>query len=150
MTHYLKPFFVSLLVLISLTFLGSSCSDDVKEFYGNPHNLREVTSLQTNSSSFGGAFFFLAGGISGQSHTSITVYYSWQDSTGVFINASVPWESVRRKLDPNCITPTVQFVWNRVSRNDAHQYTVRTGEVLFTCRPDQWPVSVDMSLRPTN
>jgi hypothetical protein len=125
---------------------------------GGDHQLRKLMperTTTTQQTSISGGFFFFVGGLNGSTTTSseITVTFAWQMADGAYAIDTVPLSKIRIRLDDKATAPSARFRWTTPTaftgggaRFTATWYDNLIEEVTFTCRPEDWPVSITMPL----
>jgi hypothetical protein len=155
-------------VLVLVSFLAGCCDErgdiSTRKFFGEARPMRHVIQTTSQNGSLDGAFFLFAGAVSGRTSTQSIVKFSWKNSDDTWIISSIPMERVRVKLQPNATTPTVSFgiychapagegicPADDTLESDGPQAVIDGGYVqyvTFTCRPEDWPINLQMPLEP--
>ena len=112
--------FLFMILMISCILSGCQKEDDRKrEFeqqskYGyktftGQHELRKFKIFSSTESKISGAYFLMAGSVSGGSKTQNNVTFSWKMDNGDYIISEMPLTQIKIRIDDNIKKPYVTF-----------------------------------------
>jgi hypothetical protein len=144
---------LSILLLCSVAFL--SCNNEGKEspagiMLGGEHQLRRMVESSKEESHFSGAFFLIAGGVSGGTKRMTTVTFAWQMNDGTYAISSLPIEKIRVQFDETKKVPTIKFRWRPwEERRSPQPQELMNRYVIYAvilCEESDWPIKIQLPL----
>ena len=109
--------FLFMILMISCILSGCEKEDDrtrrqfkyrYKTFTGQ-HELRKFKIFSSTESKISGAYFLIAGSVSGGSKTQNNVTFSWKMDNGDYIISEMPLTQIKIRIDDNIKKPYVTF-----------------------------------------
>ena len=109
--------FLFMILMISCTLSGRQKEDDRKrqqskygyKTFTGQHELRKFKIFSSTESKISGAYFLIAGSVSGESKTQTNVTFSWKMDNGDYIISEMPLTQIKIRIDDNIKKPYVTF-----------------------------------------
>lgn len=140
-----------LVVLLALTMIGCNIEDNIRlsntgELLKGKHILRKFRVKTTKEKRWSGSYFLIGGSAGGGTYTSTDVSFSFQLPDSSYAMATLPFQSIRVKLDSTITKPYVTFKWDR-SRTDNIQSIMKWNvkHMVVHCKEEDFPMDVQIN-----
>jgi hypothetical protein len=110
------------------------------------HLLRKFKVKTTTEERWSGSYFLIGGSAGGGTFTDTEVSFSFQLPDSTYAMATLPYQSIRVKLDSNIVEPFVTFRWDKSGNaNIAYMMYYDVQYMVVHCKEEDFPMDVQIN-----